>query len=156
MAIGTNDGVYKYGTQTEVINVAGSDITNTNFSDSGDNTEWTNSDDAPMAAFVWDITMSAAPTANTTIDLFGQAMNIADTTEDANAPSSTFEHMYLGSFPMDSGGTAQRGHIVVDLPFTLSNGASTAWDFYIKNNSGHTIKTGSVVDVIPLAIGPAA
>lgn len=154
MAIGTDAGIEFFGTTDQVISVAGAAITDGNFSDSGDLTQWTNDDDAPYALFAFDLTMSGSPTAGTVVELYARLMNVSDTTEDSNAPSSTFNHKFLGAFPMDSGGTAQIGVIgPVKLPNMQT---SQVYDFYIKNESGASVNTGSTVDITPVTMGPHA
>lgn len=154
MAIGTDAHIEFFGTADQVISVAGAVVSNNSFSDSGDLTTWTNDDDAVIASAILDATMAASPSAGSTIDLYARLMNISDTTQDANAPSSTFSQVYLGSFAMDSGGTAQISAIEIALPNTVT---SQQFDFYLFNNStGTTIAIGSTVDIVPKAIGPHA
>lgn len=154
MAIGTDDAIHKFGTQDQVISVAGTNVANGAFSDSGDFTQWTNDDDAPIAIFVCDFTMGANPDAGSTVDLYARLMNISDTTQDANEPSTDFFSYYLGSFQMDDGDTAQLGVLgPVGLPNTRT---SQVYDFYVQNNSGQTLNTGSTVDIVPLTYGPHA
>ena len=154
MAIGTNDHIEKFGTTDEVINVAGTTVSNDAFSDSGDMTAWTNDDDAVIATAILDATMGVSPTAGSTIDLYVRLLNISDTTQDQNVPSSTFSQVYLGSFGMDSGGTAQISAIEIGLPNAQT---SQQYEFYFFNNgTGTTVAVGSTVDVVPKAIGPSA
>lgn len=152
MAIGTDSTIDFFGTTDQVINVAGAAITDGNFSDSGDLTQWTNDDDAPYAVFAFDLTLSANPTAGTAVSLYARPMNVSDTTQDSNEPATTVRHYFLGALPMDSGGTAQIG---VVGPVRLPNmQTSQVYDFYIENNSGASINTGSTVDVTPVTHGP--
>ena len=154
MAITTDDAIDKLGTQDEIINIAGAAVTDGAFSDSGDLTQWTNDDDAPLALFAYDFTMASSPDAGSTVDLYVRVMNVSDTTQDSNVPSATFQHKHLGSMPMDSAGTAQLGVIgPVKLPNLVT---SQVYDFYLENNSGQSINTGSTVDIIPLTYGPHA
>lgn len=140
-----------FGTADQVISVAGAAVSDGNFSDSGDLTAWTNDDDAVMAIAVLDATMGAAPDADSSIGLFVRLMNISDTTQDANEPSTTFPHYYLGRFPMDSSGTAQISSIVISLP---NQQTSQVYHFYLQNKSGQNLNTGSTVDITPKAVGP--
>ena len=52
MAIGTDDLIEKWGSETEVTVATPGTISDGSFSNSGDVTEWTNSDDAPFADFL--------------------------------------------------------------------------------------------------------
>ena len=56
---------------------------------------------------IFDGNMSATPTAGDTIDIYERALNISDTTDDANVPDATYKHRYVGSFIIDAGSTAQ-------------------------------------------------
>jgi len=57
--------------------------------------------------FVFDGSMSATPTAGDKIDIYERALNISDTTDDANIPDAAFKNRYVGSFILDAGATAQ-------------------------------------------------
>ena len=151
MAITTNSLIDFFGTGDEVISIAGAAVSDGAFSDSGDFTAWTNDDDAREAIAVLDATMGANPDAGSRIGLYARLMNISDTTEDQNAPSTTFEHLLLGYFPMDSSTTAQILAIPIALPNVVT---SQVYDFYVKNESGQNLNTGSTVDIIPKAVGP--
>lgn len=56
---------------------------------------------------IFDGTMSASPTDGESIDIYERALNVSDTTDDANIPDAGFKHRYVGSFILDSGQTAQ-------------------------------------------------
>lgn len=60
-----------------------------------------------LRTLVFDGNMSAAPTNGDTIDIYERPLNISDTTEDQNAPDTTYKHDLVGSFILDAGGTAQ-------------------------------------------------
>lgn len=153
MAIGTDSSIDFFGTTDQVISVAGAAVTTGNWSDSGDLTQWTNDDDAPMAAATLDATMSANPSAGDSIGLYARLMNISDTTQDANEPSADFAAILLGVFPMDDGDTAQIVSINIRLPNQYT---SQVYDFYLKNDTAVNINTGSTVDITPKALGPHA
>ena len=83
----TNDMIRKFFTTDAIDDGTTSAILNGEFSVAGDITTWTNTDDATHGVFILNATFSAAPTANTTIDLFAQLMNI-DGTSDAPVPGT--------------------------------------------------------------------
>ena len=56
---------------------------------------------------IFDGSMSGSPTDGDTIDIYERALNISDTTDDANVPDATYKHRYVGSFKLDAGGTGQ-------------------------------------------------
>ena len=152
MAIGTGDGIHKFGTQDTVSAGTTAGIVDGAFSATADIVQWTNTDDAPQADFVLNGATAAAPNANSVINLYARKMNI-DGVSDANVPSLTNFSIYLGRFKMDSSGTGQIVAEEVDLP----NGYSQqVYEFYIENKSGQTFNANWILKITPRAIGPAA
>ncbi len=152
MAIGTNDAVYKHGTNTEVIATSGT-LGDGTFSTGANATTFTNTADAPIAQFVFDGTLGSAPANGVTVDLYVQLLN-ASSTSPTNAPSASNQQIYLGSFLMDGSSPANVCVIgPVGLP-SLQTGQT--YDFYIQNNAGVTLNPGATVDIVPLTYGPAA
>lgn len=149
MAIGTDSAIEFYGTQ-DTVTSSSSAVTDGSFSVSGDITTWTNDDDAPGAAVVFEGTYSSAPTAETTVDLYARPMNV-QSTNDQDAPDANFLHYYLGSFPLNDVTTAQYCVIRVALPNTKT---SQEYDFYIQNNAGQTLSAGWDLYVTPYTVGP--
>jgi hypothetical protein len=151
MAIGSNSAIEFFGTQDTVTSTS-SAVTDGSFSVAGDITTWTNDDDAPAAAVVFEGTYSVAPDVNSTVSLFARLMNI-QSTNDQEIPDSNFQHTYLGSFPLNDVTTEQFVAIEVGLPNTKS---SQEYDFYIQNNAGQTVSAGWDIHVTPKTIGPHA
>ena len=149
MAISTDSAIEFFGTQ-DTVTSSSSSVTDGSFSVSGDITTWTNDDDAPQAAVVFEGTYSTAPTADTTVDLYARLMNV-QSTNDQDAPDSNFLHYYLGSFPLNDVTSAQYIVIRVALPNTKT---SQEYDFYIQNNAGQTLSAGWDLYVTPLTVGP--
>ena len=83
MAIGTNDAIWKFGTQDEVTSGTPATIADGAYgkADQGASVAWTNSDDAPYGAAVlkcqFDTTM---PTAGS-VDLYAHVLNIQSTND---------------------------------------------------------------------------
>ncbi len=151
MAITTDALIDFFGNTDQVISVAGAAVTDTNFSDGGDLTQWTNDDDAREAMATLDATLSGNPDTGSTIGLYARLDDISDTTQAANVPDSDFPHLLLGLFPMDDQTTLH----VVSIPIELPNQyTSQKYDFYLGNHSGVSINTGSTVDITPKAPGP--
>lgn len=151
MAIGTDAVIEFFGTQGTVTS-SSSAVTDGSFSVAGDITTWTNNDDAPIAAVVFEGTYSVAPDANSSVNLYARLMNV-QSTNDQEAPDANYQHTYLGSFPLNDVTTAQYTSIVVTLP----NGkTSQEYDFYIENNGGQTLSAGWDLYVTPKTYGPHA
>ena len=121
-----------------------------------DTSTWTNDDDAPMAMFRLLLTsagLGGAPDGGV-INLYAQAQNIDGSTGDQYAPSSTFMHTYLGSFPIQESDADQQ---ILIGPIRLPNyKTSSEFIFFIENQMGVTTGTGWELHVIPMTIGPHA
>jgi hypothetical protein len=153
MAIGTDAAIDFFGTPDEIISIAGAAVSDGAFSDSGDLTQWVNDDDAILAEVAMDATMAVAPDAGSVIGLFARMMNISDSTQDANVPATTFLEKAMANFPMDSAGTAQLATRTIVLP---NHHTSQEYDFYVLNEGGQDLSTGSTWDIVPKARGPHA
>ena len=144
---GTQDSVMGGGTIAAVANDAFSIIGATGI------LEWINDDDAPVAAAVLEANFTVAPTANTSINLYAALANI-NSTNDADVPDANFQHMYLGSFPLNDVTTAQYIPIIISLPNTYT---SQAYNFHIENKSGQALPASSwSLNITPKTIGPHA
>lgn len=97
-------------------------------------TALTPTDEVYTADMVLDIQMLAAPTAGAAIHLYRRDLNI-EGTNDASVPDTDFEHIYIGSFPLDLVGTRQ----YIPLPAVP---ISADQEFYIKND-GDGATTGT-------------
>ena len=151
MPIGTNDAIEKFGTQDDVSS-SSSSVADAAYSVSGDTSDWTNDDDAPLAAVVFEGAYTVAPDANSTVELFAQMMNIVGT-DDSQTPTDEAPHVYLGSFPLDDVTSRQHIPIQVALPNTVT---SQVYHFFIKNNAGQTLSASWQLHVTPKTVGPSA
>ena len=152
MAIGTTDDfVFKYGTLTDLGNTGGA-VGNAAYSDNNDLISWTNSDDAPMAAFVLQAVWGTAPTVGGVVTLHCQLLNVISTSNEPDIDSN-FVNRTLGGWVVDNVTSTQ--YLVlgpVDLPNMKT---SQEYFFYIYNGSGQAITTSTwKLHVIPMALGP--
>ncbi len=159
MAIGTNDAIFKFGTQDEVTSGTPATIANNSFgkADQGATVNWTNDDDAPLGAAVlkcqFDTTM---PTLGS-IGLYANLLNV-QSTNDLNVPDANFEHIFVGSFPIDFGVAADVDFYTAIPLFQMPCiGTSQAIDWYLKNdNTGQTIGVSWQLWITPITEGPHA
>lgn len=151
MAIGTDDAIEKFGTQDDV-NSSSAAVASDAYSVSGDTADWTNDDDAPMAAAVLECAFGTAPDANSTVDLYAQHMDIVGT-DDSATPDDDAPHFYLGSFPLQNVTTRQ--HIVIEIPLPNVE-TSQVYHFFVKNNGGQSMSSGWQLHITPKTIGPHA
>ena len=158
MAIGTDDLIHKFGTQDEVTVASPGAVSDGAFSAAGDVSDWTNDDDAPLAAFVLILQdLSAAPSATNTVDLFCKPLNVQGT-DDHQGPNANVETIWLGSFVIDQVDPAATDDAYVLGPVPLPNVAtSQVYEFYIKNNLGVSIDAADwELWVTPVTLGPHA
>lgn len=151
MAISTDAAIEFYGTQDDVSN-SSSSVVDGAFSVSGDVSNWTNDDDAPMAIAILECAYATAPDASSTVDLFTRLIDIIGT-DDADAPDADNLHIYLGTFPLNNVTTRQHIPIEISLP---NSETSQIHQFYIQNNGGQTMSASWQLHITPKAIGPHA
>ena len=158
MAIGTDAVIHFFGTEDELTDsVTTGTVADAAFSDSNDTEEWTNDDDAPYALlklFVDD--WSAAPDANSTVDVYIRMIEI-ESTNDEPQPDANYRGHYAGSFIVDA---VDADQYLVMGPFELPNyKTSQKYQFYLHNRTGATM--GALNNewklwVTPLTFGPHA
>ncbi len=151
MTISTNAAIEFFGTQTTVTGTTAA-VANNTFSVTGDIVAFINSDDAPQASVVASLDWSVSPDDNGSVSLFARLMNI-DATNDQDVPNANFQHVYLGSFPINNVTTNQYIAIEISLPNTTS---SQVYEFYIENQTGQTIQANWTLKVTPKTLGPHA
>ena len=155
MAIGTDSAIDFFGTQDEITNGTQTSLTDGSYSVSGEQTLWTNDDDAPQAMFRLLLTasgLSGAPDGGV-VNLYAQPQNIDGSTGDQFLPSANFQHTYLGSFPLEQTDSSQQILISASLP---NYKTSSEYIFIIENQSGVTLGTDFELWIIPKTIGPHA
>jgi len=159
MAISTDDGIWKFGTQDEVTSGTPATVSNDAFgkADQGASVNWTNDEDAAEGSAVlkcqFDTTM---PTIGNIL-LFAHLLNV-EGTNDTGAPDANNEVHLVGSFQIDFGISADVDFYMVIPNFQMPQaGASQAIDWYIKNNgSSQTIGVSWQLWITPKSIGPKA
>lgn len=160
MAIGTDDGIHKFGTQTQVTVASPGSVANGAFSAASDVNDWTNSDDAPQAMFVLVLQdLSAAATAGDTIGLYCKPLNVVNTTGDHQGPNTNVPTIFLDAFVIDAVDPAATDDNYVLGPVNLPNTkTSQEYEFYIKNDL--TTVSIDAADwelwITPLTMGPHA
>lgn len=155
MTIGADAAIEYFGTQ-DTLGTSTSAVTANSFSaGTSDIVQWTNDDDAPLAAFVLEFTTATTGTAGSVINLYAQLNDIGNAgNEDTETPDSNFPQIFLGSFPHNNPATtAQTATFVTNLPNVKT---SQKYNFYIENKTGQTISAGWDLHVTPLTIGPHA
>ncbi|MEE8207352.1 MAG: hypothetical protein V3T88_00130 [Nitrosomonadaceae bacterium] len=151
MAISTDAAIHVFGTQ-DTLGTSSAAVADTAFSIAGDLSTWTNDDDAPQASVTVLANFSVAPTANTVLNMYLRPLNI-QSTNDGDVPDANFQHMYVGSLPLNDVTTAQYITIDISLPNTKT---SQEYEFYVENLSGQSLPAGWDVYVTPKTIAPHA
>ena len=153
MAIGANAGIDFFGTQ-DILGTTPATVVNAAISLAADLSEWVNDDDAMEAEVILEWDTGDTGTANTTVDLYMQQMNIVGTNDEEAPDVTNFLQKYVGSFHYNNPGQAvQYATVTVVLPNTKT---SAVYNFYIVNNTGQTIANTWDLTVAPKAPGPHA
>ena len=151
MSVSTDAAIEFFGTQkTETGTTA--TVADGAYSITGDIVQFTNTYDAPQAAVVAMLDWSVAPDANSSVNLYVRLINI-DSTNDQDVPDANFQHVYVGSFPINDVTTNQYIAIDISLPNTASQ---QVYEFYIENQTGQTIQANWTLKVTPKTLGPHA
>lgn len=149
MTISTNAAIEFFGTQ-DTITGSGATVADGAFGAAG--TTWTNDDDARYASIILSASYTTAPDANSSVNLYLRLLNI-QSTNDQDVPDANFQHVYVGSFPLNDVTTQQYIPIDIILPNQKS---SQEYNFYIENNGGQTMDSDWNLYITPKAIGPHA
>ena len=160
MAIGTDDAIWKFGTQDQVDSTAGT-VANDTFSVAGDvDSTWTNDDDAPFGSAVLKCQFdTTAPTVGS-IGLYARLLNI-EGTNDENEPDTTnngYSPNNVGTFLIDFGVANDVDMYLTIATFSMPQlGPAQAIEWYIKNEgTSQTIGTGWNLWITPKSLGPKA
>lgn len=149
MAIGTDSAIEFFGTQ-DTLGTSSAAVANDAFSIAGDLSTWTNDDDAITASVILLANFSVAPDTNSLINLYLRPLNI-QSTNDGDVPDADFQHLYVGSFPLNDVVTVQYILITISLPNTKT---SQEYEFYVENKSGQSLPAAWDIFVTPKTIGP--
>ena len=159
MAIATNDGIWKFGTQDEVTSGVPLGISSDTFglSDQGASVNWTNTDNSPYgsAVLMCDF-VSTMPTAGH-VGLYARLLDIQGT-NDPGAPDVSNPVKLVGIFEIDFGAVANVDFYMAIDTFAMPGvGDAQAIDWYLKNDgTGQQIGPLWQLWITPKAIGPAA
>lgn len=151
MAITTNAAVNVFGTQ-DTLGTSSSAVANDAFSVAADLSTWTNDDDAPLASVTLLANFSVAPDASSAINLYLRLLDV-QSTNDQDVPDANFQHVYVGSFPLNDVTTAQYIPIDIALPNAQT---SQQYEFYVENKSGQSLPAGWDIYVTPKTLAPHA
>lgn len=151
MAIAADAAIEFFGTQ-DTLGTSSAAVADAAFSIAGDLSTWTNDDDAPQASVVLLANFSVAPDANSSINLYLRPIDV-QSTNDGDVPDANFQHIYVGSFPLNDVTTAQYITIQISLP---NNATSQDYEFYVENQSGQSLPAAWDIFVTPKTIGPHA
>ena len=160
MAIGTGDGIDKFGTQDTVTAAGGTAaVGNTGFSAASDVVSggWVNADDAPMAGFVLTFQYPSGTIVSDGIILYMRLMDV-DGTNDEPQPDTNYKKHPIGKFTPDTAMAALTDNSITlghDVPLPNMK-SSQVYEFYIENQIDVTISAGWTLKIVPKSIGPHA
>ena len=159
MAISTNDAILKFETQEEVTSGTPATIANNLFgkADQGASVNFTNSNDAPLAAAVLKVQFDTTMPTIGTIGLYAHLLNI-EGTNDPGVPDASNEQTFVGSFLIDFGILADVDfYTYIELFRIPSIGAAQAIDWYLKNEgTAQTIGVSWQLWITQITEGPKA
>ncbi len=158
MAIGTDSGIWFFGTQDEVSSLSPgpSSVANNAFSIPDDVENYTNDDDTPFGAAVLKCQFATMPTSGA-IGLYARLLNIQGI-NDENIVDSNFSPHRIGKFNIDfgagNGNDFFMGLKLFNMP-QLGEGQDIEW--YIKNEgTSQTISGEWQLWITPKSLGPHA
>lgn len=156
MAIAQDSAIQFFGTQ-DTVTVAGGTaaVTNTSFSASSDvvSGNWTNDDDAPMAAVVLRFQYPSGTIVDDGIHLYYRLMSI-DGANNEPQPTASHKVHYAGTFHT-SVSQAATTNTYYPLTIALPNHqTSQVYQFYVENQCDVTMTAGWTLKVTPVTVGP--
>lgn len=157
MAIGTDDGIAKFGTQDEVTAAGGTSAVdgNNGISTTSDIDEWINDDDALLFTAVLEVTFAAIPDSGN-IGLYVTLPEVQGINDEPTMDSN-FDGIELGARTPDQVTSKQ---YLVFGPFALpATKSSQVYQFYVKNAQGdaaHDMSAGWKLYITPTTSGPHA
>lgn len=156
MAIGTDTGIWFFGTQDQVDDGSTATVATTAFSVADDvNSAWTNDDDAPFGSAVLECQFDTTFPSVGNIGLYARLLNV-QSTNDENAVDANYSPHLVGTFELDYGVAADTNFFTVIEHFVMPQaGAAQAIEWYIHNNgTGQTIGIDWNLWITPKALGP--
>ena len=160
MAIGTDDGIWKLGTQDEVTSGTPATIADNAYgkADQGASVNWTNNDNAPFGAAVLKVQFDTAMPTKGFIGLYAHVLNIQGA-NDPGVPDANNDALgFVGSFIIDFGVAADTDFYTHIENFAMpAVGEAQAIDWYLFNSATlQTIGVSWQLWITPKALGPAA
>lgn len=154
MAIGTNDGIEKFGT-IDSVDSSSAAVNDGAMSAQSDITSWTNDDDAMMIRATLTFQYSTG-TIDGKIALHMRQINSAGGAADEAIPTTSNKTGYVGTFDI-SPGTSASTDTAATLDVAMQNTKPSAeYELYLFNDSGVQIAAGWGLKITPLAAGPHA
>ncbi|KKM27705.1 hypothetical protein LCGC14_1572090 [marine sediment metagenome] len=158
MAIGTDAGIWFFGTQDVVDDTSTSTISSGSFSVAADaKLDWTNDDNAPYGSAVLECQFDTTMPTVGSIGLYAKLLNIQSTNDEGDTDGSYAPH-FVGTFQIDFGVANDTNFFtVIDLFEMPQAGAAQAIVWFIKNEgTGQTIGVDWNLWITPKAFGPHA
>ena len=159
MAIGTDDAIWKFGTQDVVDDTSTSSVANNVFSVLADViTNWTNDDNALFGSAALELQFATMPTVGN-IGLYARLMNITPGNLDENIPlTAGYAPNYVGTFPIDFNVANATNFVTTIQTFDMPGmELDQAIEWYIKNQeTAQTISANWNLWITPKTPGPAA
>lgn len=159
MAITTDDGILKFGTQDEVTSGTPATIASAAYgkADQGASVNWTNDDDAEFAAAVLKCQFDTTMPSGGVLGLFAHLLNI-QSTNDTGAPDANNIVEHVGNFTIDYGISADTDFYCAIPNFIIPMvGSAQAIDWYLKNDAtGQTLGVSWQLWITPKTVGPHA
>lgn len=154
MAIGTGDGIDKFGTRDTITTGTPGSIANNTFSAAGDVAVWTNDDDAPYANFTLKCQWATITgVANKRVIVYARLIDI-DGTNDEVAPSTSRKSHAVGAFNVYAAATGTDYQFTTGVCRLPAAAEDQKYEFYLENLTGQTISSGWSLTVCPIAYGP--
>ena len=153
MAIGTGDGIWKFGTQDEVTSGTPASVADDAYgkADQGTSVDWTNDDDATEAAAVLKVNFGSAPTIGNML-LIAHLMDFQGT-NDTPVPSANYEYVVVGAFPIEISQAAEYYTVIPNFQIPMIKTAQRI-DWWIKNhNTAQTIDASWQLWITPKSVG---
>lgn len=158
MAIGTNDAIQKFGTESTVTVAGGtSSVANAAYSVAGDcvATSWANSDNALFGTATLKFQYPSGTITTGGIQLLARMLN-TDSTNDEPVPSANWAGKFLGNFDTGTSIAAVTDAYLTIPSFSIpAMKAGQELEFYVKNSCGVTMTAGWTLKVTPKTVGPA-
>lgn len=157
MAIGTDDGIWKFGTQDVVSSGNPASTVNDAYSiaDEGASVNWANDDDATEGSAVLELNFGTAPTVGS-VFLLARLMDVNSDGDDMPVPDADYPEVLVGVFKLDYNNAAEYQTSIPNFQMPMVTAAQKI-NWYIKNaGTNQTIDVDWKLWIMPKVIGPHA